>query len=136
VKRTPAPELAIVYDGDGRMTVKSIDLGFIQRNVDVVPDFVTEPSAEAMKLFVDGMFSKYPRLARADTAAEDAYELFLERGFSPWYAYKPGTEGFKIKKRYGAKAIGNYLLRTQVGRMEIDGGKYPKLDFDSEVVTP
>lgn len=128
IKRTPSPELKIIYDPEGKMTVKSIDLGFIQRNVVLNPQVVIEPTEVAMKEFVNRMFEENPKLARADTSAEIAYDLYLDRGFAPWFAYKPGEESFRLKKRRGAKAIGNYLLRTQVGKDE--NGKFPVLDFE------
>jgi len=128
VKRTPAPESNIIYNEEGEMEIKSIDLGFIQRSVALSPHAFVAPTEEDMEIFVNKMFDENPLLARADTAAEEAYELYLERGFQPWYAFKPGTPEFRLKKRRGSKAIGNYLLRTQVGKDS--NGKLPYLNFE------
>lgn len=116
----------IVRDASGRMTVKSVDLGFVQMNVVLPTPAKMEMTPEAMRPFVEGMFEEYPDLARADTSAVLAYELYVRRGFQPWYAYKPGTDAFKNKKRYGVKAIADYLLRTQVGKID---GKLPRLEW-------
>ena len=103
----------IKRDAEGRMTIKSIDLGFIQRNVDI-PDAVMAMTPEAMEPFVDGLFNKYPRLTDPWTAAEEAYALYLDRGFQPWYAYQPGTPAFKAKVKRGCQAVGNYLAKVLV----------------------
>lgn len=104
----------ILYDSQGRMTIKSVDLGFIQRNVALPAPVAVDPTPEAMKPVIEELFERYPRLARADHSSEEAWLLFQDRGFSPWYAYKPGTPEFKAKVKRGAKAVGNYLNRVLV----------------------
>lgn len=121
-------------DGD-YMGVKSIDLGFAQFNVVVASNTYVKMTQEEVSLFVADKFEENPRLIQADTSSEDAFELHSRRGFTPWVAYQPGTAAFKLKKRRAVKALGNWLTRTQVGRMPIDGNQYPHLDFDSEVKT-
>jgi hypothetical protein len=116
----------IQRDDQERMTVKSIDLGFCQFNVVLPAPLKMAMTEDAMRPFVEGMFNANPDYARADTSAAKAHELYLRRGFQPWYAYKPGTEAFKLKKRYGAKAIAEYLIRTQVGKVD---GKFPRLEW-------
>lgn len=122
VRRTP--EDNILYDIYGNMTVKSIDLGYIQKNVEISPDFVVQPTAAAMKPLVEAKFAEFPGLADAQESAYIAYDLYLARGFAPWYAYKPGTPEWQLKKKSGAKAIADFLIHTQVGKID---GKLPKL---------
>lgn len=133
VRRTPDEVKEIVYDSNGRMFVKSIDLGFIQRNVPVAGGGVwVDPTETAMASFVNEMYEKNPDLADAQKSAEIAFDLFTDRGFQPWYAYQPGTTRFYQKKRRAAKAIANYILRTQVNKfaeVESDGGKIPTVEF-------
>lgn len=105
---------SIMYDSQGRMTIKSVDLGFIQRNVVLPAPVAVEPKPEVVKPIIEELFERYPRLARADTSAEDAWILFQDRGFSPWYAYKPGTPEFKARVKRGCQAVGNYLNRVMV----------------------
>ena len=107
----------IIYSAKGEMEIKSIDLGFIQKNVVLPAPVSVLPLPEVMKPIVDELFERFPKLARADTAAEIAWEMFQDRGFSPWYAYKPGTPEFKGKVKRGCQAVGNYL-----GRVLIDDG--------------
>lgn len=131
VLRDPPITGDIVRDSEGRMTVRSIDLGFIQRNVDMA-DEKLPMTEEASKAFVDAKFVQYPQLARADLASMVAFDLWQDRGFKPWYAYKPGTDGFRLKKRRAAKAIGNYLLRSFVGKVDDTGAlgtRFPELIF-------
>lgn len=98
------------------MRVQSIDLGFLQRNK-AVGEFV-EMGGEAVSDFVIAQFDKYPELQQADTAAKDAYDLWISSGknFKRWYAYKPGTEAFHLKMTYGAKAFGNWLVHSFVDK--------------------
>jgi hypothetical protein len=113
------------------MCIESIDLGFIQYNVKAGPQWIAM-TVDAMAIFVDAQFAKRPELADAQLSSEIAHDLFIDRGFQPWYAYKPGTIGFYQKKRRAAKAIGDWYLRTQVGRLahvSEDGGNFPRLKF-------
>ncbi len=120
---TPEPDLVF-------MRVKSVDLGFLQRNKVMGPATYIEMGHEACELFIEGLFTKYPELATPVTAAEDAYKLWVERGFQPWYAYQPGTEKFRGKKRYGAKAFADWLIHSYVGP-DPDTGKLPRLEWAS-----
>jgi hypothetical protein len=133
VRRTDDAEKAIVYDTNGRMFVKSVDLGFIQRNTPMPGGGVwVDPTEAQMKVFIDELYAKNPDLADAQKSAEIAFDLFSLRGFSPWYAYQPGTTRFYQKKRRAGKAIANYILRTQVGKfaeVETDNGKIPTVEF-------
>lgn len=117
--------------GEDYMCITSIDLGFIQYNVNVDNQFVPM-DASYMQAYVDALWIHYPELADAQQSSEKAYDLFVDRGFLPWYAYKPGTLGFYQKKRRAAKAIGDWYLRTQVAKLADipeDGGKIPRLKF-------
>lgn len=126
VLRNPPITGEIVLNELGQMTVRSIDLGFIQRNVNVT-DIALAPNTGTMEEWVNAQFAAYPELARADLSAMVGYSLWQDRGFQPWYAYRPGTEAYQAKKMRGAKAIANYLLRTQVGKMA--DGKFARVDF-------
>jgi hypothetical protein len=133
VLRDPLHTGPIVRNETGQMLVQSVDLGFIQRNVDVAGSGTwVDMTEEAMASMVNALFDENPALADAQLSAEIAFDLFSQRGFQPWFAYKPGTVGFYAKKRRAAKAIANYILRTQVGRfaeVESDGGKIPTVEF-------
>ena len=132
VLRDPPFTGDIVLNSEGQMTVRSIDMGFIQLNVNVAPDLLIAPTEEAMKAFVEARFAARPELTRADLSAHIAHDLWLDRGFGPWFAYKPGTANYKLKKRRGAKGIANWLLRSFVGKIDDEGnpsGTYPRLDF-------
>jgi hypothetical protein len=115
-------------DGAEYMQIKSIDLGFIQRNVNVTDEWV-EIHKDAMRDYVENLFSLYPNLALASESAEIAFDLYSERGFQPWYAYKPTEHQFVLKKRRAARAIANMTNRLYVGRLEEDGGNFPILDY-------
>lgn len=118
-------------DGVDKMQIKSIDLGFIQRNVNVT-DVWVEMDPEAMAEWVNQMWDAHPHLADAQLSAEAAFDLWTDRGFQPWYAYKPGTQGYYQKKRRAGKAIANFYERTQVAQLagiDLDAGKFPILDF-------
>lgn len=114
-------------NGIARMTVKSIDLGFMQFNVPIEPDLEIDMTSEAMEAFVETKFDQHPELADPWQAAERAYALWKQRGFQPWYAYKPGTIPFWQKKRYGALAFARWHLHSFVGRKDRETGK--PLDF-------
>jgi hypothetical protein len=114
--------------GAAYMQIKSVDLGFIQRNVNVTDEWV-EIHPEAMRDYIENLFSQYPDLALASESAELAFDLYSERGFSPWYAYKPTEHQFVLKKKRAARAIANMTNRLYVGRLEEDGGNFPILDY-------
>jgi hypothetical protein len=121
VLRDPPFTGDIVRTTDQKMTIRSIDLGFIQRNVDMT-DFKVEMTEEAMKAVVDDLFEvKYPQLARADLSAAIAFDLWQDRGFKPWYAYQPGTPRFRVKMFRAAMALGNWLSRSFVGKYDAAG---------------
>jgi len=108
------------------MKAKSIDLGFIQFNVQTQNRLV-KMEAEPVAAFVEEMFDTHPDLADPWTAARRAYTLYQQRGFTPWYAYKPGTLAFWKKKRYGAMAFAQWHLHSFVGRKDRETEK--PLDF-------
>lgn len=119
-----------VINGIDHMFVKSVDLGFMQFNTDLPGTgrwvAMTE---EAVAEFINEMFAAEPWKADAQLSSERAYELYLQRGFQPWYAYKPGDVRFQEKKRRAGKAIANYYLRTQVPKLEIDNFKHARVEF-------
>lgn len=121
VVRASDANQSIVYDVDGNLQVKSIDLGFVQRNVAFGEIQRVAPNVDAVKLFVEKQFTLHPDLARADESAVEAYQLWTARGFQPWYAYQPGTPKWRRKKAQAAKAIADYLLRMRVGKIDANG---------------
>jgi hypothetical protein len=117
-------------DGADHMFVKSVDLGFMQFNTDLPGTGQWIKMDEAVVAeFITEMFNAEPWKANAQLSSERAYELYLQRGFQPWYAYKPDDIGFQEKKRRAGKAIANYYLRTQVPPLPIDGGKHAEVIF-------
>jgi hypothetical protein len=117
-------------DGADHMFVKSVDLGFMQFNTDVPgAGKWIKMDEEVVAEFITEMFNAEPWKGNAQLSSERAYELYLERGFQPWYAYKPNEIEFQEKKRRAGKAIANYYLRTQVPPLPIDGGKHAEVVF-------
>lgn len=110
------------------MRVNSIDLGFMQRSVTLTPKRWVETTETAARVFVEGMFDQYPYLAVPWSAAEDAYDLWVARGFKPWFAYKPGDPKFRLKKRYGSLAFARWLIQSFVGP-DPETGKLPRVDY-------
>lgn len=114
----PLPELVF-------MKVKSIDLGFMQMNKQV-GEFV-EMGFEAVELFVNAQFAKYPGLDSPVESCKQALAMWKQRGFQPWYAYQPGTERWRDKKRYGAIAFAQWLVNSFVGKDP--DGKVPQVGY-------
>jgi len=112
------PDGNITRDENGEMTIKSIDLGFMQFNINVTPNVKMPFDIIMMAEFVEMMYDDHPEYADPWESSRLAYELYKRRGFQPWYAYKPGTEEFKKKMRYGALAFGNWLAHSYVGRKD------------------
>ena len=133
VERTPDEEKLIVrqqINGVDHMFVKSVDLGFMQFNTDVPgPGAWIAMTETAVQTFIDGMFDAEPWKADAQQSSERAYEFYLQRGFQPWYAYRPDDPRFHEKKRRAGKAIANYYLRTQVLKLPIDKGHFAEVVF-------
>lgn len=116
-------------DGKTYMRVKSVDLGFMQFNTDVFGDWVEiEMTQDAVAQFIDTMFDENPDLGRADLAAKRAFTLWKQRGFQPWFGYKPGTPEFRKKKRYGAIAFAQWLVNSFVGK-DPDTNKVPQVGY-------
>lgn len=96
----------IKRDAQGRITVKSIDLGWIQRNADVAdlpyPDEEIEP-------LVLGLFDseQFGYLDRPALAADEAARLYVERGWQPWVAY--GNGGYRRHLPNAGLAVANFL---------------------------
>lgn len=132
VDRTQDDEKLIVrkqINGIDFMKVNSVDLGFMQFNTPVPGDTWVQMTEVAVSQFIDDMFEKEPWKADAQKSSERAYDLFLQRGFQPWYAFKPDDERFQEKKRRAGKAIANYYLRTQVPRLPVDNGYFAEVIF-------
>lgn len=117
-------------DGVDHMFVKSVDLGFMQFNTDVagLGKWVAM-TKEAVADFINKMFDAEPWKADAQQSSIRAYELYLQRGFQPWYAYRPDDPKFWAKKRRAGKAIANYYLRTQVPKLPEDKGHFAEVVF-------
>lgn len=111
-------------NGKTYFSPKSIDLGFLQFNVPIPSNFtVLELDHDVVKSFVETMFEIHPELADPVDSAELALDLWKRRGFSPWFAYKPGTIEFWKKKRYGALAFARWHLHSYVGRTDRETGE-------------
>jgi len=95
----------IARDTEGKFTVNSTDLGFIQKNV------VHNPPKKLLdsesQVFVDRLFDDNPRLANGQESANIAWAMYKERGFSPWYAYTNGS--FERSLPRACVAVGNFL---------------------------
>jgi hypothetical protein len=98
----------IVRDVDGRFTVKSTDLGFIQKNIVHNPQVKLLDSESPH--FVDTLFEEHPELARGDESAVIAKAMYDSRGWSPWYAYVNGS--YKRSLAPACVAVGNFLDRV------------------------
>lgn len=92
---------------DGLMTVRSTDLGFIQKNIVHNPKQILPVEGNQSKLFVADLFLAFPELARGDESAKIAHEMYLQRGFQPWYAYSNGSYEKSIGR--GTAAVANFL---------------------------
>lgn len=86
-----ADDLTPKLDGDGKMTIVSTDLGFIQRNVKHPTPVKVLPNADDVQAFIEVLWYDHPELARADESAKIAKELWDARGWTPWYAYLNGS---------------------------------------------
>ena len=105
----------IALDADGKMTVRSTDLGFIQRNVRHKTPVKLEPTPEAVRPFIDSLFAAHPELARADESAKIAKALYDAAGgrWTPWYAYLGGNYRRSLPSACGA--IRHYLESVFLG---------------------
>jgi len=101
----------IVRDSQNRMTVKSTDLGLIQRNVvhskENGPIKLTNEEAYD---FAQQLFEENPHLADGQKSADIAHELWLKRGLSPWYAYVNGH--YEKHMLDACLAVGNFLAAS------------------------
>jgi hypothetical protein len=93
----------ILLNTDGKMTITSTDLGFIQKNVVWREPIVCLPEQGAF--WAKYGFETYPSLARADKSADIAYSLFMTRGFTPWYAHSYWTR----HKARSVEAVADFL---------------------------
>lgn len=96
---------AILRDSEGKFTVLSTDLGFIQKNIPHNPHVKLADSES--QGFVDNLFLHYPELARGDSSSLIAWNMYQNRGFQPWYAYSNG--GYLKHLDKACLAVGNYL---------------------------
>lgn len=108
---------AIVRTDEGKMIVKSIDLGYCQFNTPLDPWRELEMTRESTTSFVDEMYLRYPEYTRADTSAELAKDMYDRRKWQPWYAFSNGS--YKKGLPSSCSAIGNYLGMRYVGDREI-----------------
>lgn len=106
VVRTPTGE--IVRDEEGRITIRSTDLGYIQKNVIHNPPAVKAPSECAE--FAHELFDKFPDLADGKKSAVVARALYVDAGknFSPWYAYENHQKHVPL----AVLAVANFLDLT------------------------
>lgn len=94
----------LVRDSQGRFTVDSVDLGWIQRNVRVADVTLSDTEAKA---WVDTMFQEHPELANGYESAKLARQLYVNGGndFGAWYAWLNGMHRQYLDD--GALAVGN-----------------------------
>lgn len=105
----------IKYESDGKMTIKSTDLGFIQKNIPHNPNMLVFPQDAAS--FTNSLFLQYPELADGQKSAEIAWELFIDRGWQPWYAHSNGS--YKNGLPSACVAVGKYLAMSLANDPEI-----------------
>lgn len=100
------PDGTINRPQPGMLTIKSIDLGWIQRNADIEDVDILDEDVEPLvqELFSSGDYAYLDRPARA---AEEAARLFIARGWQPWYAYSNG--GWKRHLPNAGVAVANFL---------------------------
>ena len=122
-----------IVDGKTYMTVKSIDLGFIQKNTTVEP-FLLEMDINVVAAWVEHMFDTHPELADPWQAAEVALAFWKTNGFNwkRWFAYKPGTREFWLKKKRASKWLANWLVHSFVGRRDTETNEILDLLWKSE----
>ena len=104
-------------DDDGRFTAKSIDLGWIQRNVPLGDRLVHDADAATL---AEETFDLNPDLRRPLKSAEIARDLFEARQragqnpWGPWYAYLNGS--YHRHTGGAALAVGNWIaFRERLG---------------------
>lgn len=89
------------------LDVASIDLGWIQRNVEPPGTVELAWTKEAVADFVAGMFTTHPDLAKPRKSAEAARQLFEARQWQPWVAFSSGA--YKRYLNLACLAAGNSL---------------------------
>lgn len=104
----------ILRDEQGRMTVRSTDLGFIQKNIAHSPAKVLEMTPEASGALIESLFAANPKLALGDESAKIAWAMFnskdntgQKRLWTPWYAWVNGN--YKKGLPSACEAVGNFL---------------------------
>lgn len=134
IKRYPPLEPG----GPDRMKVKSVDMGLMQINIVLPVPMLIDMTTDAITAWMQKMYSDRPDLARADESIEIAWQKYKNNkaaggtGYGPWYAYQPGTDRWRMKKRYGSQAVAEFLLRDYVGKVDATGhpsNYYPRLEF-------
>ena len=134
IKRYPPLEPG----GPDRMKVKSVDMGLMQINIVLPVPMLIDMTTDAITVWMQKMYSDRPDLARADESIEIAWQKYKNNkaaggtGYGPWYAYQPGTDRWRMKKRYGSQAVAEFLLRDYVGKVDATGhpsNYYPRLEF-------
>lgn len=91
--------------GEDEMTVKSTDLGWMQRNVVHSPP-VTIPKSGGRQLAHD-LFVAYPNLGKARPSATLAKQFYDNYSFSRWYAWLNGS--WENHRGHAVLAVGNFL---------------------------
>ena len=101
---------SIFKNAAGNMLVKSTDLGFIQKNVVHASPVELPVTGGEAKDFVDMLFKIYPELARGDESAKIAHQMYMQRGFEPWYAYTNGS--YKKHLDQAVLGVANFLAQS------------------------
>jgi len=102
-----------IIDNKEHMKVKSTDLGFIQKNTPHSPNVMIEMTKEASLEFVDELFISNPALCIGWDSCKIAYNMYLNRGFSPWYAYTNGS--YKKSLDQASVAVGKLAANKFLG---------------------
>jgi hypothetical protein len=105
VKRSD-DRMSIIKNSEGQMLVQSVDLGLIQKNLEIFGDGTwVDMKQDSMSELVETLFAENPELADAQESVNLAFKLWQQRGFKPWYAYKPGTESFFVTRGEGHREL-------------------------------
>lgn len=109
------PDGSIALDENGEMTVRSTDLGYVQRNVRHNPAVHLLPQEGVVRPFIDSLFAAHPELGRADESAKIARGLYVAAGnnWTPWFAFT--NRSYKKSLPSACLAVAKYLQAVFLG---------------------
>lgn len=99
----------VKLDADGKITIRSTDLGFIQRNVHHKEPVKLLPVKEDVAAFIAVLYQEHPELANAGESALIARQLYEAAGHSwkPWFAWVNGS--YRRSLPTACRAVEQYL---------------------------